>query len=124
MQALSHTAMGFVGFSFSCMVVDYLTGVIAAIHTQQVTSHTMKKGLLHKAVYLLILVLAACADMFGISGDIGIPFDFSVICATAIIAIECSSILENACTVEPRIADSPLGQIFSKVEPKHGRKGE
>lgn len=122
MHALSHTAMGFIGFSFTCMVVDWLTGIIAAIHTQTVTSHMMKKGLLHKSVYLLILVLAAVADMLGISGDIGFPLDLSTICATAIIAIECSSILENACAVEPRLADSPIGAIFSKVEPKHGER--
>lgn len=122
MHSLSHTVMGFVGFAFTCMVVDYLTGIIVAIHDKNITSHTMKKGLLHKAVYLLILVLAACADMFGVSGDIGIPVDFSIICATAIIAIECSSILENACAVEPRLADSPIGSIFAKAEPKHGRK--
>ena len=122
MHTLSHTAMGFIGFSFTCMVVDYLTGIIAAIITQTVTSRTMKGGLLHKAVYLLILVLAAIADMLDISGNIGIPFDLSVICATAIIAIECSSILENACAVEPRLADSPIGAIFSRVEPKHGER--
>lgn len=122
MTALSRTAMGFIEFAFVCMVVDYLTGVIAAVHAQTVTSHTMKKGLLHKAVYLLILVLAATADMFGVSGNIGIPFDFSIICATAIIAIECSSILENACSVEPRLADSPIGSIFTKVEPKHKKE--
>lgn len=123
MHTLSHTAMGFIGFSFACMVVDWLTGVIAAITTQTVASRAMKGGLLHKAVYLLILVLAAVADMLGISGNIGLPTDLSVICATAIIAIECSSILENACAVEPRLADSPIGAIFSKVEPKHdGRK--
>lgn len=122
MHMLSHTAMGFVGFSFTCMIVDWLTGVITAIHTQTVTSHIMKKGLLHKSVYLLILVLAAVADMLGISGSIGLPFDLSIICATAIIAIECSSILENACIVEPKLADSPIGAIFSKVEPKHGER--
>lgn len=122
MHMLSHTAMGFIGFSFTCMVVDWLTGVITAIHTQTVTSHIMKKGLLHKSVYLLILVLAAVADMLGISGSIGLPFDLSIICATAIIAIECSSILENACIVEPKLADSPIGAIFSKVEPKHGER--
>lgn len=122
MHTLSHTAMGFIGFSFTCMVVDWLTGIIAAIHTQTVTSHTMKKGLLHKSVYMLILVLAAVADILGISGSIGLPFDLSIICATAIIAIECSSILENACAVEPRLADSPIGSIFSKVEPKHGER--
>lgn len=122
MHTLSHTAMGFIGFSFTCMVVDWLTGIIAAIHTQTVTSHVMKKGLLHKSVYMLILVLAAVADILGISGSIGLPFDLSVICATAIIAIECSSILENACAVEPRLADSPIGAIFSKVEPKHGER--
>ena len=122
MHTLSHTAMGFIGFSFTCMVVDWLTGIIAAIHTQTVTSHMMKKGLLHKSVYLLILVLAAVADMLGISGSIGLPLDLSIICATAIIAIECSSILENACAVEPRLADSPIGAIFSKVEPKHGER--
>lgn len=122
MHTLSHTAMGFIGFSFTCMVVDYLTGIIAAITTQTVTSRTMKGGLLHKAVYLLILVLAAVADMLDISGNIGLPLDLSIICATAIIAIECSSILENACVVEPRLADSPIGAIFSKVEPKHGER--
>lgn len=122
MHTLSHAAMGFIGFSFTCMVVDYLTGVIAAITTQTVTSRTMKGGLLHKVVYLLILVLAAVADMLDISGSIGLPFDLSIICATAIIAIECSSILENACAVEPRLADSPIGAIFSKVEPKHGER--
>lgn len=122
MHALSHAAMGFIGFSFTCMVVDYLTGIIAAITAQTVTSRTMKGGLLHKAVYLLILVLAAVADMLDISGSIGLPFDLSIICATAIIAIECSSILENACAVEPRLADSPIGAIFSKVEPKHGER--
>lgn len=122
MHTLSHTAMGFIGFSFTCMVVDWLTGIIAAIHTQTVTSHMMKKGLLHKSVYMLILVLAAVADMLGISGSIGLPLDLSIICATAIIAIECSSILENACAVEPRLADSPIGAIFSKVEPKHGER--
>lgn len=122
MHTLSHTAMGFIGFSFTCMAVDWLTGVIAAIHAQTVTSHTMKKGLLHKSVYLLILVLAAVADMLGISGSIGLPFDLSIVCATAIIAIECSSILENACAVEPKLADSPIGAIFSKVEPKHGER--
>lgn len=122
MHTLSQTAIGFVGFSFTCMVVDWLTGIIAAIHTQTVTSHMMKKGLLHKAVYLLILVLAAVADMLGISGDIGLPLDLSIVCATAIIAIECSSILENACAVEPRLADSPIGAIFSKVEPRHGER--
>jgi toxin secretion/phage lysis holin len=104
------------------MVVDWLTGIIAAIHTQTVTSHMMKKGLLHKSVYMLILVLASVADILGISGSIGLPFDLSIICATAIIAIECSSILENACAVEPRLADSPIGAIFSKVEPKHGER--
>lgn len=122
MHTLSHAAMVFIGFSFTCMVVDYLTGIIAAITTQTVTSRTMKGGLLHKAVYLLILVLAAVADMLDISGSIGLPFDLSIICATAIIAIECSSILENACAVEPRLADSPIGAIFSKVEPKHGER--
>lgn len=122
MHTLSHTAMGFIGFSFTCMVVDWLTGIIAAIHTQTVTSHVMKKGLLHKSVYMLILVLAAVADILGISGSIGLPFDLSTICATAIIAIECSSVLENACAVEPRLADSPIGAIFSKVEPKHGER--
>lgn len=122
MHTLSHAAMGFIGFSFTCMVVDYLTGIVAAITTQTVTSRTMKGGLLHKTVYLLILVLAAVADMLGISGSIGLPFDLSIICATAIIAIECSSILENACAVEPRLADSPIGAIFSKVEPKHGER--
>lgn len=116
---LSSTSVALCIATLVVCIVDYITGIIRAVHQHEVTSHTMKKGLLHKFVYLCIVVVAACFDALGVSKAIGLPLDTTAICTSAIILIELSSIMENACAVNPELENSPVGAIFSNTQPKH-----
>ena len=116
---LSSTSAALCVTTLVVCIVDYITGIIRAVHQQELTSQTMKKGLLHKLVYLCIVVVCACFDALGVSESIGLPLDTISICTSAIILIELSSIMENACAVNPQLADSPIGVIFNKTQPKH-----
>lgn len=116
---LSNTSVALCVSMLVVCIIDYVTGIIRAIHQQEVTSHAMKKGLLHKFVYLCIVVVAACFDALGVSETIGLPLDTTALSTSAIILIELSSIMENACEVNPKLADSPIGSIFNNTQPKH-----
>ena len=116
---LSSTSVALCVTTLTVCIVDYATGVIRAVYQQELNSQIMKKGLLHKLVYLCIMVVATCFDSLGVSETIGLPLDTTALCTSAIILIELSSIIENACAVNPELADSPIGAIFSKTQPKH-----
>lgn len=116
---LSNTSAALCAAMLVVCIIDYTTGVIRAIYQQELTSQAMKKGLLHKLIYLCIVVVAACFDALGVSEDIGLPLDITAICTSAIILIELSSIMENACEVDPGLRDSPIGAMFNKTQPKH-----
>ena len=116
---LSDTSVALCVATLVVCTIDYATGVIRAVHQQEVTSRAMKKGLLSKLAYLCIVVTCACFDALGVSEAIGLPLDTTMICTSAIIFIELSSIMENTCEVNPRLADSPIGAIFNRTQPKH-----
>lgn len=119
LHPLSQTSVALCIATVLVCIIDYITGIIKAIHQHNVTSHTMKNGLLHKLVYLCIMVIAACFDALGVTDVIGLPLDTTALCTSAIILIECSSIMENACEVNPELKDSPIGAIFNNTQPKH-----
>lgn len=116
---LSSTSVALCVATLIICIMDYATGVIRAVYQQEINSQAMKKGLLYKLVYLCIVVVAACFDALGVSETIGLPLDTTALCTSAIILIELSSIMENACEVNPELADSPIGSIFSKTQHKH-----
>lgn len=118
-HSLSETSVALCIATLVVCIIDYITGIIKAVYKQDVSSRTMKKGLLHKLVYLCIIVVAACFDALGVSEEIGLPLDTTAICTSAIILIELSSIMENACAVDTELADSPIGDLFNKAHPKH-----
>ena len=116
---LSGTSVALCVTTLVACIVDYATGIIRAVYRQEISSQTMKKGLLHKLVYLCIILISACFDALGVSEIIGLPLDTTALCTSAIILIELSSIMENACEVNPKLADSPIGSILNKTQPKH-----
>ena len=116
---LSHTSVALCIATLVVCIVDYITGIIRAVHHQEITSKLMKKGLLGKFVYLCIIVVCTCFDALGVSEAIGLPLDTTAICTSAIILVELSSIMENACEVNPQLANSPIGSIFNNTQPKH-----
>lgn len=74
------------------MVVDYITGVIAAIMTQRVNSHIGFNGILRKSTILLVLIVAVLLDRLLNSGI----WVFRTLVCYFYIANEGISILENA----------------------------
>ncbi len=73
-----------------CIVVDYLTGVLAALYEKRLNSEVGFRGIIKKVVILLIVVLAHMIESAaGISGIRDIVIGFYI-------ANEGISILENA----------------------------
>ena len=73
-----------------CIVIDYLTGVLAALYEKRLNSETGFRGILKKVVILLIVVLAHMIEnAAGVSGIRDIVIGFYI-------ANEGISVLENA----------------------------
>lgn len=89
----------------ACMVVDYLTGTMAAMYTGSWSSSTARKGILHKLACIVVVVVAGAADlllgmMLAHLPGITLPFEYTVlICPVVVIwyiLTELGSIIENA----------------------------
>lgn len=75
-----------------CMVIDYISGMIASYSTKTWNSEKGFVGILKKALILLIIIMAVVLDH--VLGTTDLLFRNMVI--TFFIANECLSILENA----------------------------
>lgn len=87
-----------------CMLLDYITGTVAAKNAGEWSSKVAREGLWHKAG-MLIAVIAACLLDFVIGmilehiPGITLPFDYGVVFGPLVVAwyvlTELGSILEN-----------------------------
>lgn len=75
----------------ACIIIDYITGVLAAIKEQTLDSRTGAKGILKKIGILLIVIMVNVLDVHVFSGD-GIIRNVVI---SFYIANEGISILEN-----------------------------
>lgn len=94
----------------SCMVLDYLTGIISGIINKELNSNKSFNGLLRKFTILLILILAVLLDRLLSNGT----WVFRTIVAYFYIANEGLSIIENIgkCGVEyPQAIQNALTQL-------------
>lgn len=82
------------------MALDYVTGVIKAVYTKQVSSETGYKGILKKIVILVIVALANIIQE--ITGDFAAIREIVIM---FYIANEGISILENAAVVSPNMPE-------------------
>ena len=84
------------------MALDYLTGTMAACHTGEWSSKTAREGLWHKGGMIVVVIVAAVADiiMAVICANIPIGIQWPVIVLPLVLAwyiiTELGSILENA----------------------------
>ena len=97
----------------ACMVVDYITGVCAAVYRKKLNSATGFKGILKKIVIMCIVAAAHFMDIvFGINAIREMAVGFYI-------ANEGISILENAGKMNVPIAKnlaSILEQLREKTE--------
>ena len=84
------------------MILDYLTGTLAAWHTGAWNSHTARDGLWHKAGMIVIVLVAGLFDaaIRTIMGSAGVVLPVEVLVLPIVLAwyiiTELGSILENA----------------------------
>lgn len=94
------------------IVVDVVSGVMAAVYEKNLSSTVMREGLLRKAALVLILVVATLIDLGQGVLDLGFNVPFVPLAATYIALMEILSIFENACQMNDQLADSKLGKII------------
>ena len=96
------------------MISDVVVGFIVAIINEELSSIKMRKGLLHKAL-MLVLIFVCLAIEVGISHAVVLPYDVptcEVVCGYIVI-MELISVLENIAKGYPVLKDSALFKLFN-----------
>lgn len=94
------------------IVVDIVSGVLAAVYEKNLSSTVMREGLLRKAALVLIIVVATLIDLGQGVLDLGFNVPFVPLAATYIALMEVLSIFENVCKMNDDLADSKLGKLI------------
>lgn len=112
------------GIALACvmMIADVVVGFIVAIINEELSSTKMRKGLLHKAL-MLVLIFVCLAIEIGISHTVVLPYDVptcEVLCGYIVI-MELISVLENIANGYPELKDSSLFKIFNLINKDSGK---
>lgn len=112
------------GIALACvmMVADAVVGFIVAVINEELSSTKMRKGLLHKAL-MLVLIFVCLAIEIGISHTVALPYDVptcEVVCGYIVI-MELISVLENIANGYPELKDSALFKLFNLGNEDNGK---
>lgn len=95
------------------ILLDIISGVVASLIKGDYSSTVMRKGLAHKLAYIFIMCAVAVLQVAMFDPHFHVDFDFpllGIVCGF-IIFMELSSILENACVMNPQINEL-IGKFF------------
>lgn len=115
------------------MCIDYISGMIKAYITEELSSRTGIKGILKKLCYMLVVCVAAVVDWLLISGlkQVGITIEinycFGLIVTIWLIINELISILENLTVIGvpmPNFLTGVVRRLKITVEAKKNGDGE
>lgn len=112
------------GIALACvmMIADVVVGFIVAVINEELSSDKMRKGLLHKAL-MLVLIFVCLAIEIGISHTVALPYDVptcEVVCGY-IVVMELMSVLENIANGYPELKDSTLFKLFNLDSKDNGK---
>lgn len=105
------------------IVIDYISGIIAASMAGDLSSKKMKEGLFKKLVYILILFTCYIIDFVSCKVDLGFTVSLYIVTGVGISLIEITSIFENCCLINPEIKHSNILNVISKSH-KNGKENE
>lgn len=93
-------------------VLDFITGLVAALKTKTLDSSKMRDGLFKKVGFLFCYTLAYLVDTQG--KLIGITIDVQILPLIALYAVgtEVVSIIENICKINPDLIAEKLKEFF------------
>ena len=94
------------------MAFDVVSGYLASVKEQNVSSSIMRTGLMKKCGSVLVLLLAFVVEHAGIYVGIDASVGDAVVMGVAALlgVMEITSVLENACKLNP---DLPIASLFS-----------
>lgn len=106
---------------FILIVLDVISGTAAAFMKKTIDSSVMRRGLWHKASYVLVILLAGTLEWaVSVGGPaLGIGLDLPIIVPTCIYLglTEISSIGENLSQIDPSLRSAPVFSVLGRVKP-------
>ena len=108
------------------MVMDIITGFAGAVVTGTISSTKMREGIGHKAMLVMLVVLAVLVQTFSLHiGDMGWTIPLIVPVCVYIVVMEVASVVENCVSAYPDLKDTPLVRLFDRaVDPDDGGDDE
>lgn len=100
--------------TLSFIVLDYLSGVLAAALRREITSSNMKIGLSKKLVYIVIMVTCYVIDVVSAHVNLGFTTALYVIVSVGVCLIEITSIFENCLIINPKLRESHIFDFLKK----------
>lgn len=111
--------------AFIMMVMDIVTGFAGAVVTGTISSTKMREGIGHKAMLVLLVVLAVLVQTFSLHiGDMGWTIPLIVPVCVYIVVMEVASVVENCVVAYPDLKDSPIVRLFNRTTDAHGNKDD
>ena len=99
------------------MLLDVISGFIAAIKNHEVSSTKMREGLFHKCSLVMCIVLAWCIEMFVMHvPDLGFNVPLVIPACVLIFAMEVVSILENITKINPDLENEEIVKLFTNAK--------
>ena len=106
---------------FILIVLDIASGIAAAFVEKTIDSSAMRRGLWHKASYILVILLASTLEWAVSAGgpSLGIGIDLPIVVPTCIYLglTEISSIGENLAQIDPSLRSAPVFSVLGRVNP-------
>lgn len=106
---------------FILIVLDVISGIAAAFMKKTIDSTVMRRGLWHKASYVLVILLAITLEWaVSVGGPaLGIGLDLPIVVPTCIYLglTEISSIGENLSQIDPSLRSAPVFSVLGRVKP-------
>ena len=111
---------------FILIVLDVISGIAAAFMKKAIDPSVMRRGLLHKASYVLVILLAGTLEWaVSVGGPaLGVGLDLPILVPTCIYLglTEISSIGENLSQIDPSLRSAPVFSVLGRVKPTEDNK--
>ena len=106
---------------FILIVLDVISGLVSAFMKKTIDSSVMRRGLLHKASYVLVILLSGTLEWaVSVGGPaLGVGLDLPIVVPTCIYLglTEISSIGENLSQIDPSLRSAPVFSVLGRVKP-------
>lgn len=99
------------------MLFDVISGFIAAVKNQEVSSTKMREGLFHKGSLVMCIVLGWCIEMFVMHvPELGFNVPLVIPICVMIFAMEVVSIIENIVKINPDLENEEIVKLFTNTK--------